>query len=235
MNKYILFAFSLLFFVSSCTHLDKHAASKDYPSLVDDPERYINNLYFGVNGYIIGDEDAKKIKDLHYNEKNTTYGEITYNGAQKLFQRLNLTEHDVFYDLGSGVGKLVVQAFLTTPVKKAAGIELIASRAQEAQKALEALVQDGVTSKTSRIIMFEEKDILKSQLGDATVLFWSNLTWEKRVINNIMKKILSSKHKMRLASLVQLEASPYLVLKETTIVDVTWNRYGSTVYIYEIN
>jgi Histone methylation protein DOT1. len=42
-----------------------------------------------------------------------------FESAETLIKELNITDKDVFYDLGCGVGKLVMQVGLTTPVKKA--------------------------------------------------------------------------------------------------------------------
>ncbi|CAD7930157.1 unnamed protein product, partial [Amoebophrya sp. A25] len=57
------------------------------------------------------------------------YGELPYTSATKLFvdggiYPPGLYADDVFCDLGSGTGKLVMQAFLTTRVRKAIGVEL---------------------------------------------------------------------------------------------------------------
>lgn len=63
------------------------------------------------------------------------YGEITPNAAARLLGWLAPTEPDVFLDLGSGAGRLVVQAVLTTGVRRAVGIELSDHRHAIAERA----------------------------------------------------------------------------------------------------
>lgn len=46
-----------------------------------------------------------------------------------------LTEEDIFYDLGSGDGKIMLQVLLATPAKAGKGIEFAAGRESNAQKA----------------------------------------------------------------------------------------------------
>ena len=51
-----------------------------------------------------------------------TYGELTYEGASALGEILDLGPDDVFYDLGSGLGRAVLQAHLQWGVGRAAGV-----------------------------------------------------------------------------------------------------------------
>jgi hypothetical protein len=50
-------------------------------------------------------------------------------------------EQDIFYDLGSGDGKIMLQVLLTTPVKAAKGIEFATGREENAQKAKQRMQQ----------------------------------------------------------------------------------------------
>jgi len=72
-----------------------------------------------------------------------TYGEVTPAGARRVFAALGLLDADgahddpyVFLDLGSGVGKLVVQAYLELPlVVRSIGVELSPTRSLHASEA----------------------------------------------------------------------------------------------------
>ena len=94
----------------------------------------------------------------------STYGEITELGARQLFQRMGLfnrrnnknnsrsqkeDEDDddrfVFYDLGSGVGRLVVQAYMELPnLKSVLGVELSPTRHEAAVTAWSIIGQDAI-------------------------------------------------------------------------------------------
>jgi hypothetical protein len=58
-------------------------------------------------------------------KKTETHGEILYEGVSKILSHLTVAEQDKFVDLGSGLGKTVVQFFLMTHVKEAMGIEVV--------------------------------------------------------------------------------------------------------------
>jgi len=58
------------------------------------------------------------------------YGEITYEGVEKLVQYFKkyFNKNTVFYDLGCGLGKMVIHIGLKYGVKKACGIEYSVER-----------------------------------------------------------------------------------------------------------
>ncbi|KAG8175660.1 hypothetical protein JTE90_024407 [Oedothorax gibbosus] len=51
------------------------------------------------------------------------YGETSFEFITKMVSELDISEHDVFIDLGSGVGSVVLQMAASTPCKKCVGIE----------------------------------------------------------------------------------------------------------------
>lgn len=52
------------------------------------------------------------------------YGETSYDLICQAIDHANITEHDTFIDLGSGVGQVVLQVAALTPCKFSWGIEL---------------------------------------------------------------------------------------------------------------
>lgn len=70
------------------------------------------------------------------------YGEITPRGFTSLGNRLRLGPADVFADLGSGIGKAVVQSVAQFGAQSAVGVELSPARHSRALAALEAVPVD---------------------------------------------------------------------------------------------
>jgi hypothetical protein len=99
--RYFLAAF-LTFFLSCTQSLAEPA----------NPKAYLEMLYEEKGGYIIPSEEITEIRS---NGGHEQYGEIPYDSAAHLLDDLQLSRQDVFYDLGSGVGKLVLQVYMTTP------------------------------------------------------------------------------------------------------------------------
>lgn len=80
----------------------------------------------------------------------STYGEVEPSGVRQLGRAMGLTGGSgtgspaVFMDMGSGVGKFVVQAYLEWPrVVQSVGVELSKTRAARASDAWEAMMLEG--------------------------------------------------------------------------------------------
>ncbi|CAD7942729.1 unnamed protein product [Amoebophrya sp. A120] len=69
------------------------------------------------------------------------YGEIPFASAAKLLRRLELTKEDTFFDLGSGVGKFCLQAFLAQKVGSIVGVEMGPTRHGAAIAGRQALAE----------------------------------------------------------------------------------------------
>ena len=53
------------------------------------------------------------------------YGELSWSGAYDLVGLADPREGDVFVDLGSGLGKMVLSAAMTRPFKECRGVEIL--------------------------------------------------------------------------------------------------------------
>ena len=122
--------------------------------------------------------------------KSDVYGEVTKNGA------LNLTNHfqkyfnknTVFYDLGSGFGKMVLMVGLKFNVKKSIGIEYSKERHQLAIDIKNKYVPN------SNNIEFYNKSFLDHDLSNATVVYYDNTMYtneqDLKVYNLLPSKCL---------------------------------------------
>lgn len=78
------------------------------------------------------DRDSRLNKNFSYKGKydsNVTYGEITKKGVQTIIEKItkykDIKESDVFLDIGSGCGKLVLQMAVKTNFRNLVGIEIV--------------------------------------------------------------------------------------------------------------
>ena len=97
-------------------------------------QQYLHLLYQDKKGHREQSTSQRVISE--------SYGEILYPGVNKLLSLLALTNEDYFVDVGSGLGKLAMQVFLNSAVKKVYGIELIPELHQQALLALQRLKHD---------------------------------------------------------------------------------------------
>jgi precorrin-6B methylase 2 len=194
----------------------------------DDAQACIQEAYKDKNGYLIGDQESQFIVK---EGGAPTYGEITYESARTLFNNLNVTDKDIFYDLGCGVGKLVVQACLTTPMKKCVGIELSSTRFEHAQQVRKDLVKKNKS--LGKRIKFYKKNILNDCYDNATIIFLCSTCFSESLINALVQKFAALKKGVKIVSLKTLPAHESLKHKTDYYLDMTWSA-NVPVHIYEV-
>lgn len=225
----INFASCMLLFIPCATLAQRKIRKTNPPILFPiNAENRINEAYKTINGFTISEQERKLIED---EGGNPTYGEITFDGFATLLKDLKLTGHDVFYDLGSGVGKVCVQVALTTPAH-AIGIELSSSRASKAEKVRQELLIAGDLKKKNKL-KFIECNITDASLKNATVIFLCSTCFSKELMQKITEKIAKLKKGVRVLTLKELAPHDSLVLIHTYFVPMTWSD-SSPVYLYEL-
>ena len=210
---------------------NKKAATPPLRKLsVEETRDKLNEFYSDLSGFGIPEKEVKFIKK---NGGSATYGEITFDSAQELIDYLKITKDDVFYDLGSGVGKFCLHAYLATNVKKSCGIELSGTRYELAVKALNALGEEGLFD-PSREITFLNEDIAKSDLSDATVIFMCATCYSDDLMNILAKKFVDEVGPgLRVISLREFKNQPRLKKVKTFKLPMTWSQ-GSPVHVYVV-
>lgn len=196
---------------------------------VEDARQKLDKIYEGISGFGISDKEVKFIKK---SGGAATYGEIKFDSAQKLLDYLNPTKDDVFYDLGSGVGKFVLQTYLTTDVKKSMGIELSGTRYELAVKALNAGSQENLFD-PSREVKFLNANIITADFSDATIVFLCSTCYSEDLMEKIAEKLTKLNPGTKIASLKEFKGEPKLKLMDTLKLPMTWSE-GSSVYIYTV-
>uniref|UniRef100_K3X6D3 Histone-lysine N-methyltransferase, H3 lysine-79 specific n=1 Tax=Globisporangium ultimum (strain ATCC 200006 / CBS 805.95 / DAOM BR144) TaxID=431595 RepID=K3X6D3_GLOUD len=109
-----------------------------------------------------------------------TYGEVSVESVSStILPFLKLQADDVFYDLGCGSGKIVIQVALQTPCKVAKGIELMLNRVEIGANALGRLIDKKLPVIEGKHIDIVQGDICKpperANMMDATVVFINNV------------------------------------------------------------
>lgn len=202
----------------------------------------------------------------------STYGEVTMLGARQLFHfmkmfknqndsdknNVNVTEtHPTlhFIDLGSGNGKLLVQAYLEIPdLKKVEGIELSSVRFNLAQKAWDEIKDEAheirhETRDLYRIKRAEQNvdaelnliqgDLFQMDISTATHIYIASLCFTDEMMNALSDKIIKEGGCLRCIATLKpfpptFEENSGL-LKEARYVEMSWTKprgMGGIVYFY---
>ena len=190
----------------------------------------VNNLFDGLNGYTVNREGIDSKYPL-------TYGEITLTGIEQLCNTFNNTKNinsyppdqQVFYDLGSGIGKFVIMVAYLYPNIISKGIEIVSDRHDQAMIAYNKITDESIKKR----IMLSCCSLFDNNIGDAAWLFISNLCFSSELNAQLAEKITNEvkKHTLIVCS-KQLELSPQLFKKQDIIVPMTWSD-NSSAYMYE--
>jgi len=160
-----------------------------------------------------------------------TYGEILYPSINKLISSISLTEQDVFVDLGSGKGQVVIQLFLNSLVKEAYGIELILKlhdSALAAAKRLQSELPDCFHG--SRKIKFLSGSFLDIPFTTATVVFINSTCFTQSLVNELGQIIENTPSIHTVLSLRAIGTLKRLIFKKAIRIECSWD--SALCYIY---
>jgi hypothetical protein len=206
-------------------------ASREYT--MNHPElslrQKMNRIYKDISGFEIPKSEEQIIKK---SQGSPVYGEITLTSLDKLFDFLKLKASDVLFDLGSGVGKVVIHTASVTPVKKAVGVELSKARHDDAlaayQNALEYFPQ------IKGRCQFLCGDLMEADLKQATVIYTCSTAFSIKFMNQIARMLTKYTHPFRLITLQELPVERAFRRTDTIKLDMSWVRQ-TPVHIYERN
>eukprot|EP00198_Chlamydomonas_reinhardtii_P003116 XP_001692452.1 predicted protein [Chlamydomonas reinhardtii] len=100
----------------------------------------LEEVFMSKRGFIIPRKEAALVDATG---GSATYGEITGDGVRQFLARVPLQSDDVLVDLGSGLGRLVLQAAATARLRRCVGLELSACRHEQSAWAAARLAELG--------------------------------------------------------------------------------------------
>ena len=101
-----------------------------------------SRVYEAVDGYKIYNAGKRDMNDA--DTANLIYGEIPFHSMQEIFNivKSKLDKCRIFYDLGSGAGRILVCAALLCPkLQKIVGVELVPALNEAAHIAQSVLMK----------------------------------------------------------------------------------------------
>lgn len=202
----------------------------EYPDRVHpDPLRALRELYSGVDGFEISKREDRMVRA---SRGSSTYGEIMPTASLKLVEAMDMGPEDTFFDLGAGVGKVVMMAALASEAGRCVGVELAAGRARQARSVLEVAEEGGVVE--PGVVEFRHEDILETDLDGATVLYTCSTAFSVRFTTAIVRRVIKLEQPVTFVSTQVLDPMRHVELVDTLRLDMSWRR-RSKVYVYRIN
>jgi tRNA G46 methylase TrmB len=194
-----------------------------------------------------------------------TYGEVTVAGARQLFHHMGLIDGTpvvyessnngiVFLDMGSGRGKLVMQAYMELPhITKAMGVELAPNRHRTAVEAWEAIRLTAMNLRAGQKeedmvipdaeIEFLLQDFLESDLSQVTHIYISSLCFPDNLMYHIANKLEKEAHKLQCVATIrqfpvefekrgirdrvnyELVRKVFGMIRRSEYVEMTWTQH----------
>ncbi len=191
----------------------------------------LGELYKDKSGFGIPSEETEIIRSRG---GAPTYGEISYKAVDTILNDLFITDEDVLYDLGSGVGKMVLQSYLSFPFKKVVGVELSTKRFAQSVEAKDLLEEKELIN-PNRTILFLKEDFTESDLDDATVVYLGSTCYSLDLMNTLVKKLSKLKKGLRVITLKKFsdpEEYNFALIKEYRL-PMSWSK-SSPVNVYEL-
>jgi len=159
-----------------------------------------------------------------------TYGEITWKGVNQFIDYLprKINKDDVFLDIGSGRGKMVLHMALHTPVQKSIGVELFEARHEDAIQ-----LKKEIGDIPGKEALFINKDIFETDvIQQATIIFANTLTWDYESVKKLVD--LTTPGTVFITNKVLYNEAPITVLGEKIQLSVSWNEQkGCAYYLIE--
>lgn len=201
-----------------------HEAAVEFDQLCQD---YMTGLYKGFSGFISYQPGEKES-----NEKNKvylTYGEILYPSLSTVIDYLKIDDQDVFYDLGSGIGKVALHFFLKTPVKKACGIEAAEARQNSAQKIYGVVKQEfPELYADGRQLTSQQGNFLETDISDATIIYTCSTCFGEELLKNLGEVFDRCPN---LKYVISMKAIPQALPFDCTLeIECTWDKTKCHLY-----
>lgn len=155
-------------------------------------ETLFNHLYGNINGYEIS-RDARISSGL--DTEKLLYGELPFKTWKEIVTKANPKTDGVFFDLGSGTGRIVFASFLNFDFKKTIGIELLEglhNKACEIKKEFDKNIKDIISSHSKdRKIEFVMQNIFDTDLREADFIFMNHPFKDDGIFSKLEEKFLS--------------------------------------------
>lgn len=191
-----------------------------------DPLELLRACYRGIDGF---DIPAGDVREVARSRGSSTYGELMPAATARLLDALELDRDDVFYDLGAGVGKVVLLAAATTKVARAVGVELARSRCEQAERAFAAARRERLPG-VARASMIQG-DLLRVDMTDVTVAYTCSTAFSTAFMRTLARRLATLPKLRLLASLQDLDPHPAFALLRTLRLDASWKR-RTQVHLY---
>lgn len=174
---------------------------------------------------------AANIQQSLSHQGNERYGELHYYGLLKVLKYIELSPNDHFLDIGSGLGKVVFQIFLTEDIASVTGIELNVQRSLIAAQVKTIIQQDLPHLWIDKSLNILQGDFLSQDLDHTSVIYVCSTVFSFALLHAMGKKMNAMQNVKKIAAFSKIPHLHDFRLKKTIEVHCSWDKV--VCYFYE--
>lgn len=199
----------------------------------EDPRAVLRRLYRDEDGYELHGYELDELDEARVlaTKSSPTYGEIMPTATDRLIEHLCMRADDVFYDLGSGVGKVVLHVAMRAAIKRCVGVELARGRHRIARGVLAEVRALGLLR--ARECELRCADFMRVPMLDATVVYTCSTAFSTPFMNELCARLARLTTGLRWVTTQDLDENPWFQLEDVLRLDMSWRR-RSKVHVYRL-
>lgn len=196
-------------------------------------EQYFNHLYSDLNGYSISNA-ARAAAGI---TEGLLYGELPFATWKAIVMKANPKHDAVFFDLGSGTGRVVMQSHLLFNFKKSIGIELLAGLHDQAcdvaMKFAEEIEPDIRGEIGDRELHLLNESFFDVDLSEADLILLNHPIKDRELFLKLEQKFLNElKPGTKIVTIIRALANPAFKNIGSEKYQFSWGE--STAHFFEV-
>ncbi|KAL6761321.1 hypothetical protein V8C86DRAFT_2535640 [Haematococcus lacustris] len=222
---------------------NKRALDRRQEASVEQAYARLEQMYLSKGGYLIPSKEQRRIEA---SGGSATYGEVTTCGIDSLITQMwhRLADNPlsrqgpVFMDLGSGLGRVVLQMALACghAFQRYIGLELSSTRLDQSEQVLswlrEELGRDPAAADALARVDFYQEDVTSSAvLAEATHVFMCSTAFGAGACRQVVEQLAASPNFQVLVTSRELPLQHHLLRLGEFGCEMSWNAAG-TAHVY---
>lgn len=197
-------------------------------------ETLFNHLYGNINGYQVS-RDARVSSGI--DTEKLLYGELPFSSWKQIVEKANPKKDGVFFDLGSGTGRIVFASYLAFNFTKSIGVELLEGlhkKALEVNEEFEKNIRSKIANDLQdRKIEFYLKNIFDADLREADFIFMNHPFKDGEIFTQLENKFLSELKKgTKIVTIIRSLKNPNFKNLGSETFEFSWG--SSTAHFFEV-
>ncbi len=190
-------------------------------------------MYDNIDGYSV----SHVARADHANGAEIMYGELPFGTWKEILKVADPKKDGVFFDLGSGTGRIVLLSHLLTDFKKSVGVEMLPGlhqKACEVRDAFEKNIKPQILNHVEgREFQLINENIFNLDLSEADFLFMNHPFKDKELFEKLEEKFRQElKPQTKIVTTIRALKHPIFKSLGSRKYQFSWG--DSTAFFYEM-